>query len=226
MTVTHTLSLPDVELVYDVHGPNPPADGGRLLFMIGLPMCADGFADLAAQFPDRTVVTYDPRGLGRSTVRHDGRFDQRPEDQAADLHALKQHLAGDGPVEVFGSSGGGVAGLAWAALFPDDIGTLVPHEPPSSWLLPDAEAVERAFGAVRAAYEAGGQGAGMAQFIALTSMETIAAETAPQIVSAQMPRAALAGFGLPVDPARADQPVHTELLMSPRGVVLAVRFVE
>ena len=65
-----------------------------------------------------------------------------------------------------------------------------------------------------------------AQFIALTSMETIAAETAPQIVAAQMPRAALAGFGLPVDPARADLPVPTELLMSPRGVVLAVRFVE
>ena len=65
-----------------------------------------------------------------------------------------------------------------------------------------------------------------APFIALTSMDAIAAETAPQIVSAQMPRAALAGFGLPVDPARADQPVQTELLMSPRGVVLAVRFVE
>jgi len=65
-----------------------------------------------------------------------------------------------------------------------------------------------------------------AQFIALTSMETIAAETAPQIVAAQMPRAELAGFGLPVDPSRADQPVLTELLMSPRGVVLAVRFVE
>ena len=45
MTVTHTLALPDVDLVYDVHGPNPPADGGRLLFMIGQPMCADGFAD-------------------------------------------------------------------------------------------------------------------------------------------------------------------------------------
>jgi hypothetical protein len=65
-----------------------------------------------------------------------------------------------------------------------------------------------------------------APFIALTSMDAIEAETAPQIVAAQMPRAALAGFGLPVDPARADQPVQTEVLMSPRGVVLAVRFVE
>ena len=211
MTVTHTLSLPDVELVYDVHGPNPPADGGRLLFMIGQPMCADGFADLAVQFPDRTVVTYDPRGLGRSTVRHDGRFDQRPEDQAADLHALKQHLAGDGPVEVFGSSGGGVAGLAWAALFPDDIGTLVPHEPPSSWLLPDAEAVERAFGAVRAAYEAGGQGAGMAQFIALTSWQ---GELTDEYFA--QPPADPAMFGMPAE----DDGSRDDALLSERSATV------
>jgi pimeloyl-ACP methyl ester carboxylesterase len=169
MTVTHTLALPDVDLVYDVHGSVPPADGGRLLFMIGQPMCADGFGDLAAQFPDRTVVTYDPRGLGRSDVRRDGRNDQRPEKHAADLHALKEHLVGDEPVDVFGSSGGAVAGLAWAALFPDDFATLVAHEPPSTWLLPDAESVDRAFGAMRAAYQESGQSHGMAQFIAMTS---------------------------------------------------------
>jgi pimeloyl-ACP methyl ester carboxylesterase len=114
------------------------------------------------------VVTYDPRGLGRSTERRDGRDDQRPEGQAADLHALKEHLAGSQQVDVFGSSGGAVAGLAWAAQFPDDIATLVPHEPPSTWLLPDAEAADRAFGAVRDTYQSGGQGKGMAQFIATT----------------------------------------------------------
>src|SRR5215217_7162257 len=112
MSETHTLELPDVDLVYDVHGPIPTADGRPLLFMIGQPMQADGFADLAAQFPDRTIVTYDPRGLGRSSVRRDGRDDQRPEEQAADLHALVEHLTsigGQGKVEVFGSSGGAVA---------------------------------------------------------------------------------------------------------------------
>ena len=171
MTETHTLTLPDVDLVYDVHGAVPPVDGRRLLFMIGQPMCAGGFADLATQFPDRTVVTYDPRGLGRSTVRRDGRNDQRPEDQAADLHTLKEHLAGDHRVDVFGSSGGAIAGLSWAALFPDDIATLVAHEPPSTWLLPDAEVADRAFRAVRDAYQAGGQGRGMAQFIAMTSWQ-------------------------------------------------------
>ena len=41
---THTLALPDVDLVYDVHGPIPTADGRPVLFMIGQPMCADGFA--------------------------------------------------------------------------------------------------------------------------------------------------------------------------------------
>lgn len=65
-----------------------------------------------------------------------------------------------------------------------------------------------------------------APFIALAPIDAIAAETASQIVPAQLPRAALAGFGLPIDPARADVPVQTELLMSPRGVVLAVRFLE
>jgi pimeloyl-ACP methyl ester carboxylesterase len=170
VTETHTLALPDVDLVYDVHGPVPPSDG-RLLFMIGQPMCADGFADLAAQFPDRTVVTYDPRGLGRSGVRRDARDDQRPEDQAADLHALKQHLIGDHQVDVFGSSGGAIAGLAWTALFPDDIATLVAHEPPSSWLLPDADAADRAFRAARDAYQAHGEGPAMAQFITMTSWQ-------------------------------------------------------
>jgi pimeloyl-ACP methyl ester carboxylesterase len=81
-----------------------------VLLMVGSPMGAAGFGSLAAHFTDRTVVTYDPRGLWRSSVRRDGRNDQRPEDQAADLHALKEHLAGDAPVDVFGSSGGAVAG--------------------------------------------------------------------------------------------------------------------
>jgi pimeloyl-ACP methyl ester carboxylesterase len=168
MTETRTLALPDVDLVYDVHGTLPPADGRPLLFMIGQPMCADGFGDLAAQFPDRTVVTYDPRGLGRSSERRDGRNDQRPEEQAADLHELKEHLAGDGPVNVFGSSGGAVAGLTWASLFPDDIATLVAHEPPSTWVLPDADGADRAFRAIRDAYRESGQGQAMAQFIATT----------------------------------------------------------
>src|SRR5487761_1646064 len=99
MTTTHTLSTPQVDLVYDVRGPLPPADGRPALVMIGQPMEASGFATLAGHFPDRTVITYDPRGLGRST-RKDGRTDHDPDVQAADLHVLVEAL-GIGPVEVF-----------------------------------------------------------------------------------------------------------------------------
>src|SRR3954464_13296289 len=164
---THTLSTPDVDLVYDVHGPLPTADGRPPLVLIGQPMDASGFAALVPQFPDRTVVTYDPRGLGRST-RKDGRTDHDPETQAGDLHALIEAL-GAGPVEVFGSSGGAITGLALVTAHPDDVRTLVAHEPPIIPVLPDAAASERARAGVRDAYEAKGWGAGMAAFIAMTS---------------------------------------------------------
>src|SRR5215472_14683472 len=102
MTTTHTLKTDDADIAYDVRGPLPTADGRPPLFMIGQPMTASGFDALAALFPDRTVVTYDPRGLGRST-RADGRVDNSPTVQAGDLHRLIEAL-GAGPVEMFASS--------------------------------------------------------------------------------------------------------------------------
>jgi pimeloyl-ACP methyl ester carboxylesterase len=106
MTTTHLLETAEVDIAYDVHGPLPTADGRPPLFMIGQPMDASGFATLASHFPDRTVVTYDPRGLGRST-RKDGRVDSAPTVQADDVHAVIEAL-GAGPVEMFASSGGAV----------------------------------------------------------------------------------------------------------------------
>src|SRR3954469_10960685 len=107
---THVLESAEVDIAYDVHGPLPTADGRPPLFMIGQPMDASGFATLASHFPDRTVVTYDPRGLGRSS-RKDGRVENEPTVQAKDVHAIIEAL-GVGPVEMFGSSGGAVTGLA------------------------------------------------------------------------------------------------------------------
>ncbi|WP_433077313.1 alpha/beta fold hydrolase [Dactylosporangium sp. CA-052675] len=166
---THTLALPGADLVYDVAGPLPAADGRPLLFMIGQPMTADGFRALAAHFPDRTVVTYDPRGLGRS-VRTDGVTTNTPQEQAADLHRLAEAL-GTGPVDVFASSGGAVTALEWVATHPGDIATLVAHEPPINAVLPDAAGADRARARCNAAYEANGSGAGMAAFIAMTSWQ-------------------------------------------------------
>jgi pimeloyl-ACP methyl ester carboxylesterase len=164
---THILDTAAADIAYDVHGPLPTADGRPPLFMIGQPMDASGFGTLASYFPDRTVVTYDPRGLGRST-RKDARTDNAPTVQADDVHAVIEAL-GAGPVEMFASSGGAVTALALMAAYPDDVTTLVAHEPPLIPVLPDAEAAERARAAVRDIYEAKGSHAGMAAFIAMTS---------------------------------------------------------
>lgn len=202
---TQTLELPEVDLVHDVRGPLPTADGRPPLLMIGQPMCADGFEALAAEFPDRTVVTYDPRGLGRSTTRRDGRTDQNPTDQAADLHALVEHL-GTGPVDLFASSGGAVTALTWAATHPEDLATVVAHEPPAMWALPDAEAAARASDEVASAYAERGFGAGMAAFIRMTSWQ---GEFTDEYFA--QPPADPARFGLPTeDDGSRDDPLLSE----------------
>jgi pimeloyl-ACP methyl ester carboxylesterase len=153
MTMKHTtLETAEADIVYDVRGPLPTADGRPPLFMIAQPMDATGFATLASYFPDRTVVTYDPRGLGRS-VRKDGRVENTPTLQAADVHAVIEAL-GVGPVEMFASSGGAVTALALVTAHPDDLTTLVAHEPPIIPVLPDADAAERARAGFRDIYEA------------------------------------------------------------------------
>ena len=101
---THTLETAGADLVYDVRGPLPATDGRPPLFMIGQPIDASGFVALAARFAERTVVTCDPRGLGRST-RKDGRVDHTPRTQADDVHAVIEAL-GAGPVEMFAQQRG------------------------------------------------------------------------------------------------------------------------
>ena len=204
MTTTHTLETTGADIAYDVRGPLPAADGRPPLVLIGQPMDASGFATLASHFPDRTVVTYDPRGLGRST-RSDGRVDNAPTVQAEDVHAVIEAL-GAGPVELFASSGGAVTALALVAAHPGDLTTLVAHEPPLISVLPDAAAAERAQAAVRDVYEAKGWGAGMAAFIAMTSWrgeftDAYFAQAAPDP----------AQFGMPdVDDGSRDDPLLSD----------------
>jgi pimeloyl-ACP methyl ester carboxylesterase len=193
-------------------------------------MDAGGFRTLASYFPDRTVVTYDPRGLGRST-RDDGRIDHSPTVQADDVHAVIEAL-GAGPVEMFASSGGAVTAFALVAAHPDDVVTLVAHEPPLIPVLPDAAAAERARADVRAAYEAGGSSAGMAAFIAMTSwqgefIDAYFAQPAPDPAAFGMPTA---DDGSRDDPLLSDRswavtsyrPDVDALAAAPTRIVIAV----
>jgi pimeloyl-ACP methyl ester carboxylesterase len=229
MTTTRTLETAEADIVYDVHGPLPTADGRPPLLMIGQPMTADGFAALASHLPDRTVVAYDPRGLGRST-RKDGRVDNSPTVQAKDVHALIDALGG--PVEMFASSGGAVTALALVTAYPDDVVTLVAHEPPLIPVLADAEAAKRALAAVRYAYESNGRSTGMAAFIAMTSWrgeftDEYFAQPAPDPVAFGMPAG---DDGSRDDPLLSDRswaitsyrPDVDALVAAPTRVVIAV----
>lgn len=192
---THVLETDQAAITYDVEG-----EGGRPLMMIGQPMDASGFTALRAQFPDRTVITYDPRGLGRST-RSDGRTDNTPETQAADVHAVIQAVGG--PVDLFASSGGAVTALELVASYPDDVVTLVAHEPPIIDVLPDAAAARRARNGFMDAYQAKGWGAGMAAFMQMSSWQ---GEYTDEYFA--LPAPDPAQFGMPAeDDGKRDDPL-------------------
>ena len=161
---THTLDLPGATLTYDVREAESEHTEPPLL-MIGSPMDASGFTILASHFPDRTVVTYDPRGVGRSP-RADGLTAATPDEHAGDLHRLISELQA-GPVDIFASSGGAVNGLALVARHPEGVRMLVAHEPPLGTVLPDREEALAAIQDIHETYERDGFGAGMAKFLAL-----------------------------------------------------------
>jgi pimeloyl-ACP methyl ester carboxylesterase len=199
-TATNVLDVPGAVLTYDVRAPELPSSAPTLL-MIGSPMGAAGFGTLSGHFTDRTVVTYDPRGVERSRLI--GSPDPAsPRTHADDLHRLVTAL-GRGPVDVFASSGGAVNALAWVPANPDDVATLVAHEPPVPGVLPDADLMIAAMQANHDLYMAKGWGAAMAYFITLTS------HTGPLTEEwLDQPAPDPAGFGLPTeDDGSRDDPL-------------------
>ncbi len=63
-------------------------------------------------------------------------------------------------------------------------------------------------------------------FLALASFDDFPAGLRSEVVTATLPRATLAAFGLPVSPMRAAEPIAAEFLVGPNGGVLAIRFVD
>ncbi len=153
-----TLKAPGATLHYEVRGSGPV-----LLMIAGGPADAGVFEGVAGVLADRyTVVTYDPRGNSRSSL------DGPPEDQRVGIHAVDAHrllaAVGTEPAYVLGSSGGALVGLDLVDRYPDQVHTLVAHEPPLLQLLPDA-ASWRAFGEeVYETYRRDGVGPAMQKF--------------------------------------------------------------
>jgi pimeloyl-ACP methyl ester carboxylesterase len=185
---TRTLDAPGATITYDVRG---GLGSGTPLLLIGSPMDAVGFSTLAGRFPDRPVITYDPRGTGRST-RTDGHGEITPDEHAGDLRQLVVAI-GAGPVDVFASSGGAVNALAWVARHGEQVRTLVAHEPPLATMLPDQKAVTAAIEDMLQTYQRDGLGPGMAKFIIFVGHDGEVPD------GYQFPPVDPAQFGLPVE---------------------------
>lgn len=185
---TQTLEVPGAVLAYDIR--RNPTSSELPLLIIGSPMGAAGFRTLVGHFTDRTVVTYDPRGADRSK-RTDGASQTTPEEHADDLSRLITTV-GMGPVDLFASSGGAVNALALVAKHPEQVRTLVAHEPPAASVLPDRDEALAACQNIRQTYLESGFGPGLAKFIVLVGHEgPIPADFADQ------PAPDPAAFGLP-----------------------------
>jgi pimeloyl-ACP methyl ester carboxylesterase len=202
---THTVDAPGATVTYDVRTAQESTE--PILLMIGSPMDASGFAALAEQFPDRTVVTYDPRGTARSERTQGG--ESTPDLHADDVHRVISAVGG-GPVDVFASSGGAINALALVARHPEQVRTLVAHEPPAAQLVEDREAALAAIRDIRDTYQDSGFGPAMAKFIALTMFDgTLPAD------HTERPGPGAADFGLPTeDDGRRDDPLLAQNIIT------------
>ncbi|MFB8007288.1 alpha/beta fold hydrolase [Nocardia sp. NPDC056000] len=199
---SYTVEAPGAVIAYDVRQPETGTAGDQpALLVVGSPMDASGFVSLAARFPDRTVVTYDPRGTGRST-KADPSTESTPDQHADDLHRVIDDLGG-APVDLFGSSGGAVNSLALVAKHPEQVRVLVAHEPPAAQVLPEREQALAATTAISKTYQEKGFGPAMAQFIAVVGLKgEIPADFGDQPVDPAM-------FGLPTE----DDGTRTDALL-------------
>lgn len=131
-----TLRVPGANLFYQVRGSGP-----LLLMISGGGGGSTGFDGIANYLVDSyTIVTYDRRGASRSPLDDPGE-DVSLEMHSDDAHRLLTELSTE-PAYVFGSSGGALVGLDLVARHPEQVHTLVAHEPPAEYLLPDTEQLQ------------------------------------------------------------------------------------
>ena len=159
------LSVADADLYYELRGDGP------LVVLAGAPMDAHPFAPLAELLAvDHTVLTTDPRGIGRSSV-HDREAPSTPQQRAGDLARLIEHV-GRGPAAVvLGSSGGAVSVLALAEEHPDSAAVMIAHEPPLLEVLPDRDGLWAGTEDMLATYETGDHLATFRKFLTVAGLE-------------------------------------------------------
>ncbi|HSR23943.1 MAG TPA: alpha/beta hydrolase, partial [Candidatus Eisenbacteria bacterium] len=160
------LAVPGASLYYEVRGTGPV-----LLLMPGGPADAATFRRIESRLASQyTVVTYDPRGLSHSSGLDPADDARMVEIFADDVHRLLAR-SGDGRACVFASSGGAVIALELAARHPEQLDTVVAHEPPSPELLPDTARVRAAMEDVCDTCASAGLWPAIEKFMALVGIQ-------------------------------------------------------
>lgn len=132
-TRTESVTVPGARLHCEVSGSGP-----LLLLIAGAAGDAGALAGLATRLSSKyQTVSYDMRGLSRSVL--DGPAGTVGIEMLADdAHRVLAAFSSE-PAYVFGSSGGGLVGLEMAARHPEQVRTLIAHEPAAMALLPYRE---------------------------------------------------------------------------------------
>jgi acetyltransferase/esterase len=128
-----TLNVPGARLFYERSGHGP-----LLILIPGASGTGESVRPLAHHLISQyQVVTYDRRGFSRSLLDGPQDYDHRLATDTDDVRRLIEHLT-DQQAIVFGSSSGAIVALEVLARYPEQVQTVVAHEPPVVSLLPDA----------------------------------------------------------------------------------------
>jgi pimeloyl-ACP methyl ester carboxylesterase len=129
---TGTLSVPGATIYYQLQGAGP-----LLVLIQGGAGNADGTAGIASHLTQQyQVLTYDRRGLARSTLDDGSDLEWGLEVHADDVHELLAAVTSE-PVLVFGTSIGALIGLELLTHHPKQVHLLIAHEPPAPEVLPE-----------------------------------------------------------------------------------------
>jgi acetyltransferase/esterase len=128
-----TLKVPGAQLFYEVSGSGP-----LLILIPGAAGVGEVFHPLAHHLSAQyQVVTYDRRGFSRSQLDGPQDYEHRLATDTDDVRRLIEHLT-DKPAIVFGNSSGAIVALEVLTHSPEWVQTMVAHEPPVVFLLPEA----------------------------------------------------------------------------------------
>ncbi|MFG2015995.1 alpha/beta fold hydrolase [Actinomadura geliboluensis] len=185
------LPVQDATLYYEVRGTGP---------VLLISQSGEGDAGRSTDLVDRltadyTVITYDRRGLSRSTPDDPGRGVTLAE-HADDVHHLLAALT-DEPAAMLGCSLGAVIGLHLAVRHPGQVGTLIAHEPVAPRLLPAAERAhhEAELACIQRLYRRDGLGPALRTIAEVLGIDPAAPGAEPGLTPQPMTPRRIANFG-------------------------------